>query len=304
MIVLLNKEIKDKLFNELKYCKDDLILVSAFCKESVLCEIDSIINNSVKKKRLLVRFKTIDIINGVTDFSIIDYCLNNNWELYINLDLHAKTYILDKKRCIVGSANLTGRGLNLHPKNNNIELSTIGDLSKEDFDKINNYFDASLKVDNEMKKELEIYFNKIDLKKFDENQNFSWDNFIISKLNPKMFLLVTDDFPSIKQPDPNIFCYDFLDVEYKLSEEELKERFVDSKCYKWLISVISNEPGKFIYFGKLSQCLHNSLLNDPVPYRKEVKDLISNLLGWIKYFAIEDIIIEVPNHSQKISLKI
>ena len=46
--------------------------------------------------------------------------------------------------------------------------------------------------------------------------------------------------------------------------------------------------------------MHSTLVNDPKPYRKEVKDLLANTLGWIQSLHIEGVSIDVPNYSQRI----
>lgn len=59
--------------------------------------VDDNIKHVLKNKKLLVRFLPGDIINGATDLDLYEYCKANGWELYIRFDLHAKTYIFDKK---------------------------------------------------------------------------------------------------------------------------------------------------------------------------------------------------------------
>ena len=68
--------------------------------------------------------------------------------------------------------------------------------------------------------------------------------------------------------------------------------------------VFRNEKKKKeCYFGELSAKLHNALINDPKPYRKEVKDLLSNLLGWIEYFDFDFIKVDRPSYSQRVHIK-
>ena len=59
-------------------------------------------------------------------------------------------------------------------------------------------------------------------------------------------------------------------------------------------------PDKTAYFGAISSELHNALINDPKPYRKEVKDLLSNTLFWIQDLEIDALVIDTPNHSQRV----
>ena len=300
-MIFFKKEIKDKLFSEIANCKRDIAMISAFCKVNVLEEIDSILDSSVTDKKLLVRFRTEDVAKGVTDYSLIEYCFQNNWKLYVNFNLHAKIYIIDNIRCIIGSANMTGKGLSLNPINNNIEISAMISLEDEDKDKIESLFDSSILIDEDTKKELDVYYSQLE-KIPSGGVNISWDDFLRTKQNPKDFVLFTQDFPSTKSPTTDIDKLEFLELNDYCSEDEVKEIFKSCKAVKWLESVIKEKEGKFIFFGELTQKLHNSLLNDPTPYRKDVKILLANLLGWIEHYKIDQFKIDVPRHSQRISL--
>ena len=79
--------------------------------------------------------------------------------------------------------------------------------------------------------------------------------------------------------------------------------FKRSKCYLWLLDTIRKKPSMQMSFGELSKHLHSSILNDPKPYRKDVKQLLGNLLNWITDFDIEEIKIERPNYFQVITYR-
>ena len=111
--ILLNNEVEKELRKNLPECINDVNIISAFCKVSTLRFLDSLIKPGVKK-RLLVRFLPSDILSGSTDREIFDYCLENNWKIYVDHTIHAKTYIFDKIKCILGSANTTNRGIFEH----------------------------------------------------------------------------------------------------------------------------------------------------------------------------------------------
>lgn len=55
-----------------------------------------------------------------------------------------------------------------------------------------------------------------------------------------------------------------------------------------------------MYFGEITANLHNALLNDPRPYRKDVKQLLANLLNWIAALDINEIVVDRPAHSQRV----
>ncbi|MFM6271500.1 MAG: hypothetical protein ACKPFA_34140, partial [Dolichospermum sp.] len=65
--------------------------------------------------------------------------------------------------------------------------------------------------------------------------------------------------------------------------------FSESKIFKWFISQISKQQEKEIYFGNLSSIINNSLLDDPKPYRKEIKELQKNFYAFLKAFDFNEI---------------
>ena len=79
----------------------------------------------------------------------------------------------------------------------------------------------------------------------------------------------------------------------------MRETFRWSKCFLWLYNFVSGMPEKTSYFGAVTAALHDALIQDPKPYRKEVKELLANLLGWIQVLDMDDIIIDIPNYSQR-----
>ena len=101
------------------------------------------------------------------------------------------------------------------------------------------------------------------------------------------------------QHDLELFGLDVDDI----NKDNLKNSFENSKIFKWLINQIKKQGNEEIYFGKLSAIIHNSLLDDPKPYRKDVKNLQSNIFTFIKKLKLNKIEISVPGiKSEKIKL--
>lgn len=98
--------------------------------------------------------------------------------------------------------------------------------------------------------------------------------------------------------------FSFLDIEEKvITKTKLKNIFRKSKAFRWLKNVLKAQENQEIYFGQLTALLHNNLVEDPKPYRKDVKLLLQNLLAWTDVLAKDVIEIDQPNHSQRIRLK-
>ncbi len=129
-----------------------------------------------------------------------------------------------------------------------------------------------------------------------------WEKSIEQLFNPKVDTLFTYDFPATKAPNfDDLESMAFLSCPQVLtSVDDIKEAFRWSKAFLWLNNHLSTCPDQTSYFGEITAYLHNSLINDPKPYRKEVKDLLANTLAWIEYLRMDEIRIDVPNHSQRI----
>lgn len=96
MSLLMVDETKDEIVRQVSCAKDQLQIISAFCKTPAIELIDHSICNRLNSKKLMVRFLLSDLISGVTDLELYEYCKTQGWQLYVKFDLHAKTYVFDK----------------------------------------------------------------------------------------------------------------------------------------------------------------------------------------------------------------
>ena len=255
------------------------------------------ISNKVTEKRLLVRFRLEDIINGSTDFEVIEYAQNAGWKVYIRFDLHAKTYIVDNKRCLIGSANATNSGLSIGQRGN-MEICSLTNIESKDVDKIDNIFLDSILVDDDILTNMKEQLKKA--KDLNKERKLDWDLSITKLFKPKINTLFSYEFPQNGEILNNEYL-SFLDITYDGDLNKVKNALRCSNVYLWLTQTLKNNGG-CLYFGALSQKLHNAIVTDPKPYRKEVKTMLSNLLEFIEFLNMEEITIDRPNYSQRIKL--
>ena len=102
MPILFSNEILSAIKDELRSAVSSVQLITAYCKEQTFDNLSSCIGSAVNEKKLLVRFRKDDVIKGSTDFNVLQKAIDLGWQVYIRFDLHAKTYIVDNKRCFVG----------------------------------------------------------------------------------------------------------------------------------------------------------------------------------------------------------
>jgi hypothetical protein len=299
MYRIFHNDIKNTILKELKTTQSSLTIISAYVKLPALKFIDKNLERFLRDKKLLLRFRLEDLINGSTDITIYDYCKQNGWKVFINLDLHSKVYIFDDQRFILGSANVTSSGLGLGEKNN-IESMVFGELQPKELVKINKLFKESMQLNDLLFKKMMKQVEKIDLKMSNKNyKEITWEDDILSHFTEDVqFIWSTELIFSNSPLNMNEHDMELLGIraDNLYDIELIRSKFKTCKAYKWLKSVVKTE----MYFGELTEKLHSSLIDDPTPYRKDVKKLLSNLLNWIIELSINEFIIDRPNYSQRV----
>lgn len=275
-------------------------IASAYIKEASFGRLIRNLSSEVADKKIFVRWQAEDLLAGSSDLSIFELAAHHGWSLFINQSLHAKCYLFDDS-AILGSANLTNKGMSGLPPGGNDELCN----EVIDVEGILSWFKIlesnSLLVDNHIYLKLKDYVEEnrenFDRRRFD----FSQHPFPLKVFPVKHGFFVSEMFWSnadhlMEKGDD--FEHDLLILGLKSSDDmsEIRSRFLASPLFRWLLELVDDE----IYFGELSSCLHDVLLDDPAPYRKDVKILLSNLLSWVSVFGKSFFIIDRPNVSQRL----
>lgn len=297
MALLVSNEIISAIEDELRCAKKSVQIISAYCKSDSIKKLAGVINPVVKDKRIMIRFRMDDILKGSTDFEALKYCLNEGWKVYVRFDLHAKTYIVDNKRSIVGSANVTKSGLTGY-KNNNIEMATLVEIGERDRKKIEKLFMEAIPVDCTILEQFRRQLETVDIN--NHEKTLQWNKEITDFFKPHVDTLFSYELPEKSKYKKNEYIQ-FLDLEYNWDIYDIKEKLRWSNVYLWLLNVLEKKGGES-YFGELSSELHNALVEDPKPYRKDVKVLLSNLLSLIEKWSMNEIVIDRPNYSQRVRI--
>ena len=308
--ILGTEAFRDLLGQSLENAENEIIILSAYVKKvGIEWLIEKLSKKSVKCT-IISRWDKGDLAQGSSDIECYELCIKHNWHFKILKDLHAKIMLVDKKDLFIGSPNLTGHGMSLIPVSNK-EMGVKLDSAPSDINIINNLIEESILVDDEMYKELKLWKENLpELKKlklpdfpeslkskFEENLDKIWvHNFPWSNINDLLSKKIKNE--NIDH-DLNLFGLDWENLDKKL----IKSSFIKSKVYFWLINLLKKQDNKQIHFGNLSSIIQNSLLDDPRPYRKEIKDLQVNLFSYIKNLNLENLEISIPySRSERIKL--
>ena len=308
---ILNSVQLQNYFKEcLKNCNDEIIVCSAFITMSGIEWFYNNLQNKNINCRVISRWDRGDLLSKVSDIEVYNFCKEMNWSFEIIENLHAKFYLMDQKDLISGSLNLTAKGFGLVPISNK-EFGNYFEAINEDLKNINIFLEDAIKITDEIFYEYKKYL--------EDNKDF-----IIQKLpelpekiknlkEKKLTKLWVHDF-LFNDPEKlfNNFNENTEDLIHDksllninshddLSLETIKLNFVNLDLYKWFIKQIKNKDNKSFSFGELSALIHNSLFDDPKPYRKEIKNLQANFFKFLEILKFENIKVERPNYSQVIT---
>ena len=308
--ILGTEAFRNLLAKSLSKAEKEVTILSAYVKVIGVEWLKENLTNKNIKFVIIARWDKGDIAQGSSDLDCYKICKDNNWQFRILKDLHAKIMLVDNKDLFIGSPNLTGHGMSLIPVSNK-EMGVKLDATSSDINIINNLIEESVVIDDNIFEELKTWKNKLpEIKK----QSFpSFPKIVNDKIRDNFGKVWVHNFPwstiddllNIKDMNENIQH----DLELfglskdNLNKDNLKNSFENSKIFNWLISKLKNSENQEIYFGSLSSVIHNSLLDDPKPYRQDVKKLQVNLYGYIKHFKPTNLQIDIPKtRSERIKL--
>ena len=297
------QELQKELSISLSECQDSVIILSAFIKQAAFKWFIDQFSQKDIQVIVVARWTLADLLCGVSDLEVYELCKSQDWIFKIDQRLHSKLYLIDSKFAFVGSSNLTGAGLGLHRKSN-FELSTKTDMSEIDLSKVNKYLDSCITMTDELFQEIISVYEKSEKVKVTRKEK--WPEAITLLLEQEIDhlwvdeLFFTDPMDSSSNTEYLQHDLELLGITKLSDKENINSNQIRS--IKWLKCQLNKEESKSLKFGALSKLLHNALLNDPKPYRKDVIELQKNLRKWIKYLELDEFKFETYNVSETIYL--
>lgn len=248
---------------------------------------------------LVCRLTPDDVRCGSTSLAALEIAVKNNWEVFCLHSLHAKIYCVDEDDLYVGSANLTTSGLKVSGYGN-LEAMVKAEPSKENIDFIYSIFSSATRIDMDTIRRIKAYLGQV---KDGHLPAIEWPENVI----PSTDGLWVDDFlwsdPLVDNSNESDIDHDLAILKLDdLNSSDLKLRLLTSRCIKWISAHLKSSPGNELYFGEIAKILHSELSDDPAPYRKDVKRLVQNLLGYIQLYLSDIIEVSRPNYSQRVRL--
>lgn len=250
------------------------------------------------------RFTPRDFKNGASDLEALRLLLSAKHTVKFLSTLHTKVLAIDNKIMFLGSSNYTARGLGL-VDDHNLEASVKLELSSASKEFIFNIVRNSINITTNILDQFEEYLSGLD-EITDDNLSNKWPAALFENIES----LYVKDFPLAAVGEHSDIYTEHPNSDYSRLYESRNNYtlsrtiFRSSRSYIWLIQLLSKEENtEGISYGRLSSIIHDALLDDPAPYRRTVKDLQSNLYGFIREYADDVVHFYTPgNRSEFIKL--
>lgn len=296
MLYKSGNNLKESVIDFIKY-NESITLFSAYIKLNELKEI----NVDHKIKQIIVRWEIEDLCKSVSDIEVYNYCKENNITLFRNTRLHMKVLWNNKSNVVLGSANITGKGVG-EKGNYNYEINAAAEIDYTDIQYFYNVINKSQFIDANLYSKIKKAVDEIKLPKIDfpeifveDNKNF---NFLLSQLpmsfSPKS---VMDNYFTIKtenlsSDDINYIMHDIILYNINsLSEnldiyEILKYNFNSHPFILEFKRFVMNQDRKSIHYGGCVKWLQENTTTVPIPRSWDLKkDQIVNILyNWVCFF--------------------
>jgi hypothetical protein len=292
----------------------ELVIFAPYVKLQPLKEL---LGTSKSCRILVVRWEAKDLIMGSSDLEVYDYCQGAGISLYRNPRLHLKAFIDSYRKCILGSANISARALNIPTSDTfNYELATSVDpMSFDDRLYLTNVITESQLITPGIYEQIkEVVRDKkfeVPTDDFKIDKSSDQKDFLISSLpmsyDVGMFLEVCNKRYAADEADLSCAIHDAslykidLDQGSTAQREQLKIAFF---AHPFIRAFLSNlEVEGCIFFGSAKAWIHNNCADVPTPRRWEITQNIQILYRWFVDLGEGKFEIDIPgSHSERLRI--
>ena len=253
---------------------------------------------------LIGRLLPNDFIGGSSDIEALRISLSKGWMVKCLTVLHAKIYLCDRSKLFIGSANLTTNGLKIYGSGN-LEACAEVPAVKDNIEFVEKIEREAQFINITVLEKMEAFINA----NSNNTSGIASSTFWPEDILPREHSIWVYDFPWINldastNPIEQDLQHDaeMLNVSDLSNEANVAVAFKSAKVFCWLLKKLEKSESNELYYGKLTEMIHDELRDDPAPYRRNVKALLSNLLTYCQKYAQELIKIDRPDYSQRVTL--
>ena len=313
--MLLNN--KHTLFSKLVLFLDEAKEQTIYAPYIKLGALKKLLDNTNSScKQIVVRWEPKDLIVGVSDLEVYDFCKEKGITLYWNKRIHLKVY-LGNDSAFVTSANISKRALGYEfDERCNHEVGTIvNDLKLEDKIYFQEIINESVLVTDEIVGSLKKQLDEFEKEDTPEEFEIDWfdgdQSFLISSLPMSNNVKFLKNFYfgktiGLEKIEENCAIHDLAlyKIPIGLSESTfdglLRERFLNHPFIQsFLREIDSNSNG--LYFGTVKEWFKNNTTSVPIPRRWELTENVQILYRWIVNLSEGNYLVDRPRHSERIT---
>lgn len=310
MTILFDAECRDELEKSLSKAHGSIYILSAFVKKHALEWFSKKITHNNIQVTVVARWKPQDLLMAASDLSAYKFARDRGWRFAVSNNMHFKIYLIDDVSLFLGSANFTQKGLHIDLDGNdeaNIQITP----KSIDISRLKQYVDGCCLINDDLYQDMKMFIEQQE--PLNTKRTIKWPTKVQQQLHTDIKKLWVNDMlfnspTTIKHGPNNLKEHDFSLLGLR-SDQDLDnldfivKNFQKLPLWNWLIRAVSESENEFVRFGEISAKLHEALLDDPKPYRKDVKSLLSNLYDWIKHLNPPGIGIKKFNVTTALFLK-
>ena len=285
------------LVEKLLDCQNEITVFSPFIKLKALEWLTKNIKKGINVK-IISRLSVKDIFNKSSDFEICQFAIDKGWKIGLIKNLHAKIYITDNKNILIGSNNLTLSGLGIE-KEGNVELAIAFEPNIKSFDTIDKLLLRASWLDQKKINSMNDHLLN--------NNNFDIESITIYEWPKEFFNKDNEHFVLFSSNFPDLTPKEFLDGQKTLflnpmtEINQIKNAFISSDVYLWLLKILHKNKQDKNSFGWLTSEIHTVILDEPLPYRSNIKEMCNCLFQWVEEFSND---IEILSHTHTKTMKL
>lgn len=300
----------------IKKSSNDVVI---FCPYIKLSTLQSILKEyNAKSLSIVTTWKTLDILADISDLELYLFCKDIGAFLYINQNIHLKVIVDSFGRAIVGSANITDKGLGISSKphdecvvicenltfHQQASLKSILQCSHliydEDYHNIKTLIDNYKQSFDDTSKYSDIDFEAT------TNKEFLISALPMSRNIDTFFQYFSGRKTRGQDPvDYNCAIHDtaLYNIPINLNRNEfdahIKHSFFEHPFIKKLKGFIEDEK----YFGQIKEWVQHICVDVPVPSKRDLTGNVQVLYEWFAKLCQDEYGTDRPSHSQRIFRK-
>ena len=287
----------DPLFDHLeKNRRQSILWISPFIQSDAIERL--LEANSHSGLQVITRWNAQDLISGVSNIEVYNTLKELGVPLYINPSIHVKLLVFEKDEAFLSTGNITKKGMGLGSKTN-IEAGCDCILSNEDWHRIQQLLDESIRVDDVIYEQAVVYIENnrdkrpplpdLNFKSAGGTKEFSRTS-LPSTQTPELLWEFYDRGKFVESKAPYVHDLQLYGITNQgLNQNQFFEILgLEFRNHPFVSAIVSHiREHRELRFGAVNAWITQKCSDKPVPFRWELKPATNTLYNWLQYFVNE-----------------